>query len=245
MRLVGRLVVAALLAASVPAGAQDQGIQEHSVQGPRAQEQGAYRDFHLGASTKSILALTETRSGDVRLVHDRPAVMQELRWTPSSYGTVRSAPSRGDAVEHIVFNFYENQLSRIAVDYERSRTRGLTDRDVVEALSAVYGAPSSSSLTLTDDAETGNENSAARVVARWNGPGYAVVLSRWAYGAALRLIVESTRLAALARTDDARAIALDVQEGPQRGAARARREQQDKDDADKAARAANKVTFRP
>jgi hypothetical protein len=38
---------------------------------------------------------------------------------------------------------------------------------------------------------------------------------------------------------------LDIQEGPQREAARAKRQQQDKDDAETAARGANKATFRP
>ena len=230
MTTFGRLVLAAALATSVPAGAQ---------------EQGGYRDFQLGASTGAIVALTATRSGDVTLVHERPAVMQELRWTPSSYGAVGSLPSRGDGVQQIIFSFYENQLSRVSVDYERSRTRGLTDRDMVDALSAVYGAPSSSTLAVTGDAATGSENSAARVVARWNGPGFAIALSRWAYGAAFRLVVESTRLAALAHTADARAIVLDVEEGPQREAARAKREQQGKNDAETAARTANKTTFQP
>jgi len=249
MTFTGRLIVAAALAASVPASVQAQGSQGEGGLGRRVQEQGAeqggYRDFHLGASTKSIVELTETRTDDVRLIHERPAVMQELRWLPSSYGTAGSAPSTGQGLEQIVFSFYENQLSRIAVDYERSRTRGMTDRDLVDALSAVYGAPSSSTLASTGDAATGNDNVAARVVARWNGAGYAIVLSRWAYGAAFRLVIESTRLAASSRTDEARAIALDVQEGPQREAARAKRQQQDKDDAETAARTANKGTFRP
>jgi hypothetical protein len=234
MTTLGRLILAAALAtglaASVPAGAQ---------------ELGGYRDFQLGASTGAITALTATRSSDMTIVHERPAVMQELRWTPSSYGTIRSLPSRGDGLQQIVFSFYENQLSRVSVDYERSRTRGLTDRDMVDALSVMYGAPSSSTLAVTGDVATGSEASAARVVARWNGPGYAVALSRWAYGAAFRLVIESTRLAALAHTADARALVLDVQEGPQREAARAKREQQGKDDAETAARSANKATFQP
>jgi hypothetical protein len=230
MTNIGLLTLAAALAVSVPAGAQDH---------------VGYRDFPLGASTASIVALTETRISDVTVVHERPAVMQELRWTPSSYGSVRSLRSRGDGLQLIVFSFYENQLSRLSIDYERSRTQGLTDRDMVDALSVMYGAPSSSTLTTTGDAATGNDASAARVVARWNGPGYAVALSRWAYGAAFRLTVESTQLAALARTADARAVALDIQEGPQREAARAKREQQGKADAELAARAANKATFQP
>jgi hypothetical protein len=250
MRLVGRFIVAAVLATSLPTSAQAQSTDGNGDPGQRvlqagSQEVGGYRDFHLGASPKTIVELTETRTNDVRLIHERPAVMQELRWLPSSYEAARSASSKGNGVEQIVFSFYENQLSRIAVDYERSRTRGLTDRDMVDALSAPYGPPSSSTLASTGDAPTGNESVAARVVARWNGPGYAVVLSRWAYGAALRLVVESTRLAASASTDSARAIALDLEEGPQREAARAKRQQQDKDDAETAARSANKATFRP
>ena len=157
MTVVRRFIVAAALAACVPTGAQAQGSPgkggpEQRVEDEGAQTQGAYRDFHLGASTKAIVELTETRTDDVRLIHERPALMQELRWMPSSYGTARSSPSKGNGVEQIVFSFYENQLSRIAVDYERSRTRGLTDRDIVDELSAVYGATSSSTLASTGDA---------------------------------------------------------------------------------------------
>ena len=82
-------------------------------------------------------------------------------------------------------------------------------------------------------------------MARWNGPGYGVAVSRWAYGGAWRLVVESTDVARLARTADERAIVLDISEGPQREADRARRDQQGKDDAEAAARTANKATFLP
>jgi len=58
-------------------------------------------------------------------------------------------------------------------------------------------------------------------------------------------VVESTSLAAQARAADARALVLDVQEGPQQEAERARRDQQNKDDANAAARTANKAIFQP
>jgi hypothetical protein len=102
-------------------------------------------------------------------------------------------------------------------------------------------------LKISDDATDarGSESVPSRVVARWNGAGYAVAVSRWAYGGAWRVVIESTPLAALARTADLRAVVLDVQEGPQREAERARREQHAKDDAETAARTANKATFQP
>jgi len=226
LRLCSTLLVA--LAVSTPAAAQ---------------EEGRYRDFQLGASVAAVSTLTETRSADVTVVHERPAVMQELRWTPSSFGT--AGRSRGKGLQQIVFSFYDNQLYRLMIDYERSQTKGMTDRDVVDALSAMYGQPSSSKISDGGTDTWSSESVASRVVARWNGPGYAVAVSRWAYGGAWRLVVESTPLAALARAADARALILDVQEGPQREADRARREKQGKDDAEAAARSVNKTTFQP
>jgi len=208
-----------------------------------AQEEGRYRDFQLGASVAAVSTLTETRSAEVTVVHERPAVMQELRWLPSSFGTAGKA--RGAGLQQIVFSFYENKLYRLMIDYDRSQTKGMTDRDIVDAVSAMYGAPTSSKIA-EGGADTWNtESVASRLVARWNGPGYGVALSRWAYGGAWRLVVESTARAALAREADARALVLDVQEWPQREADRTRRERQGKDDAEAAARTANKATFRP
>jgi hypothetical protein len=169
--------------------------------------------------------------------------MQELRWMPSSFGP--TSRSRGDGIELIVFGFYENQLYRMAIDYERSATKGMTDRDMVDAISSIYGPPSSSTVATEGTDTRRAEAAASRIVARWNGPGYAVVVTRWSYGGAWRLVVESTTLAALARAADARALALDVQEGPQQEAERARRDEQNKDDANTAARTANKAVFQP
>jgi hypothetical protein len=209
------------------------------------QDQGQYRDFQLGASVATISTLTETRSADVTVVHERPAVMQELRWIPSSSGAAGRSRARGGGLQQIVFSFYENQLYRLMIDYERSETKGMTDRDMVDAISAVYGQPSSSKIFSAGTDVRAEEVVVSRVVARWNGPGYAVAVSRWAYGGAWRLVIESMPLAELAHTADARALVLDIQEGPQREAERARREQQGKDDAETAARTANRATFKP
>src|SRR6185503_1442998 len=185
-------------------------------------EHGEYRDFALGSSVSAIATLTETRSTDVTVVHERPAVMQELRWIPSTFGVAGRLRSRGEGIQQVVFSFYENQLYKMMVDYERSETKGMTDRDMVDAITAVYGPASSATIPKERTDAGGAETTASRVVARWNAPGYAVAVSRWAYGGAWRLTVESTDLARLARTADERAILLDVKEGPQREADRSR-----------------------
>lgn len=210
-----------------------------------AQAQGKYRDFELGTSVATVAALSETRSTDVFVIHERPAVMQELRWIPSTFSAAGRLRSRGEGLQQIVFGFYENLLYRMTIDYDRSETKGMTDRDMVDAISTVYGEASSAKIVDGGSDLRAAETVASRLVARWNGPGYAVAISRWAYGGAWRLIIESTDLAALARTADARALVLDVKEGPQHEADRARRERQGKDDAEAAARTANKATFQP
>jgi len=213
--------------------------------GVRAQELGQYRDFRLGASLASVSALTGAPITGVTLIHERPALMQELRWIPSYSATVQESRARGDAVQLIVFSFYEDQLSRLMIDYDRTRTVGLTDGDMIEALSEVYGEPLAAKTSGTLDGERNDESVATRRVAQWVDAGYTVTLSRWAYGAAFRLNVESTRLGALARTADARALVLDAREAPQREAARLKQDAQDKRDAQEKARTANKTTFQP
>ena len=187
--------------------------------------------------------LTDMRRADATIVHERPALMQELRWVPSSFGP--ASRSRGAGIELGVFSFYEDQLYRIAIDYDRPATRGMTDRDMVDSISSIYGPPSSSKVGSEGSDTGGAETIAARIVARWNGAGYAVALTRWSYGGAWRLVVESAALAALARAADARALALDAQDSPQQEAERAKRDRQNKDDANAAARTANKAVFQP
>jgi hypothetical protein len=41
----------------------------------------------------------------------------------------------------MVFDFYDDRLFRVTVDYDRKHTEGLIDADMIEALSAVYGSP--------------------------------------------------------------------------------------------------------
>ena len=47
-----------------------------------------------------------------------------------------------DPVQDVVFSFYNDQLFRIVVNYDSDRTLGLTDTDLIEALSAVWRSAS-------------------------------------------------------------------------------------------------------
>ena len=73
---------------------------------------------------------------EARVIHQRPAVIQELKWRPT--GSLGSSP-QADPVEEVLFSFYNGELFRIVVNYDQYRTEGLTDEDMVDAISAKYG----------------------------------------------------------------------------------------------------------
>ena len=97
-----------------------------------------YRDFSIGTSVTVVLSGTGQKPDEVTAISNRPGLIQQLTWWP---GTLPGTPMHKDAVEHIVFNFFNNALYKISVTYERKATEGLTPDDMIESLSAKYGSP--------------------------------------------------------------------------------------------------------
>jgi hypothetical protein len=188
-----------------------------STQAPQAQERARYRDFTLGSDLRSVSALTKVAASDAKTIHQRPAEMLVLEWRPSS--TLR----QNDPVQQIVFSFYNDQLSKMVVDYDRERTAGMTDTDMIEAISTAYGPPLTPAVkTRAGVSQVGEESGTP--VAQWGDTDYSVVL---------------------ARTADAEAIRLDQREAPQRELARQKKEVDDTRVSQEKARLANKAAFRP
>jgi hypothetical protein len=97
-----------------------------------------YRDFQLGTDLLTIAKRTRTNASDTKTIHSRPALIQELAWHPQPLG-----PSSGvEPAKDVVFSFYDGDLFRIAINYDRHATEGLTADDLVEARSATYGVVS-------------------------------------------------------------------------------------------------------
>jgi len=208
----------------------------YSQGGPR------YRDFQLGGDLPSISALTGVAVSEAKAVHLRPALMQELRWQrPYSSSTT---PSQTDSVKQIVFSFYNDQLSKMVVDYDHERTAGMTDADLIEAISVDYGPRVKPGARTGRGTLTRVEEESGTLVARWAGADYAVALYR-GFGSDVRLIVASPKLDALARTADIQATRLDDREAPQREIARQKKEAEDARASQEKSRIANKAAFRP
>jgi hypothetical protein len=202
-----------------------------------------YREFQLGADLASVSALSGVAVSEATVVHQRPAVMQDLQWR-RPYAMSDATAGSLDPVQQIVFSFYNDQLFRLVIDYDRDRTEGMTDADMIEAISSAYGSPSKAPQRSRMAGSQLAEESGTRV-ARWGDADYSVVLSRSSYASGFRMIVTSVRLEALARTAEAQALRLDARDAPRREIARQKKEADDTRAAREKARLANKAGFRP
>ena len=76
-------------------------------------------------------------------------MIEELTWRPSRF--ISGETVAPDALSEMVLTFHLGQLVRITAAYDRERTQGLTDADLNEVVSAVYGLsllPSGTTPTL-------------------------------------------------------------------------------------------------
>lgn len=204
-----------------------------------------YRNFELKSDLAAVSTLTGVLASEAKTTHTRPALMQDLEWRPSHWITSSSEAST-DPVEQMAFSFYNNQLFRIVVDYGYDRTEGMTDADVIEGISAVYGIPVKRTPVAAARAATRIEIESGSPVARWGDAGHSVVLYRnSSFKKTFRLIVTDPALDDLARKAESQAARLDEQEAPSREVARQKKERDDTRTAAEKARVANKGVFRP
>ena len=216
-------------------------VAPHGLEG---QGVAQYRDFTLGSDLAAVCDRAGVAASEAKTIHERPAVLQDLEWRPARWIGGSTAVST-DPVEQVLFSFYNNQLFRIVVDYNNDRTEGMTESDMVDALSAVYGAPVKRTAGA-GHAASRVETESGSPVARWGDAQDAVVLYRnSSYRESFRLIVTATALDDLARKAVVQAARLDEQDAPQREIARQKKERDDGRAVAEKARAANKAAFRP
>lgn len=209
-----------------------------------AQDLSRYRDIAFGSNVSSVIAITGSSAGAVKIVHQRPALIQELTWRPQ-YSINRSI-ERIEAVRDVTFRFRDDDLYSITVVYDARLVEGLTNADLIDAVSAVYGP-----ATVTAAASAGPAAvppgmlNATTLLARWQSPDYEFSLMREVYPATYRLIGVSKPLAALARAAEAEATRLDKEDAPRRQAEQAAAEAERRRAVEDKTRRTNKDEFRP
>jgi len=208
-----------------------------------AQSGARYRGFQLGGDLPTVSALAGVAPSEAKVIHERPALMQDLQWRLPYASRGPTAPP-ADPVQQIVFSFYNDQLFRLVIDYDRDRTEGMTAADMIEAISSAYG-PMSKAPQKSRAASSQVEQQSGAPIARWGDTDYSVVLYRSSYASGFRMIVTSLGLDRLARAAEARAYQLDELDAPKREIARQKKEADDARAAKEKARIANKAGFRP
>ena len=104
-----------------------------------AAELSRYREFELGSSVAAVTAVTLSAERDLKILHNRPALLQEVTWQPR-YMTGAPVANR-NSIGEMVFSFVDDRLFQMTVVYERGRTTGLTNADMIAALTDIYGVP--------------------------------------------------------------------------------------------------------
>jgi len=210
-----------------------------------AQDLSGYRQFHFGADLPSIAKQSGLKPSEAKTIHERPALIQELEWQ-SSFLYATSPALKSDSAKSLLFSFYNGQLFRIVVNYDRYKTEGLTDADMIEAVSLKYGTatrPAAAKSISLFSSEIYNDSQ--HVIAYWEDAQYAFSLFRSSYEPTFGMAAVSKSLDTLARTASVEAVRLDEQEAPQRELERRKKQQEENSVAQEKARLANKAIFRP
>lgn len=189
-------------------------LQPDLVSAPLAQTQdlSRYRGFQFGMSLLAVAKQADKEPSEAKALHARPALIQEMGWRPlSSVGSAFQDP-----VREVLFSFYNDALFQMVVNYDDYRTEGLTDEDMIEAISAKYGTATRPDAKIIVFSTSQVYNDSEVVIARWEDSQYSFNLFRSSYQPTFGMLVFSKRLHALAQTAIAEAIRLDEQEAPVR-----------------------------
>jgi hypothetical protein len=203
----------------------------------RGQDLSKYRGFSLGMSLPELSNQVDLRPLQTKLIQKRSSAIQEFTFWPSGSSDYSL---QADSVWQIFFSFYNGELFKILVTYDRDATHGLTTEDMVQAISTKYGTATRPADEISFPT---NEvyRSTQKVIARWEDSQYSINLVRSRFLNSFELVMFSKRLDVQADAAIAKSIKLQGQEDPQKEIDRQKKETVDLE----AARQKNRKIFRP
>jgi hypothetical protein len=125
-----------------------------------------YRNLALGDSVATVVERLQIETPNVKVLFEQPSLVQELTWHP--YRFISGVAVTPDPLSEVVLTFHLGKLVRIAATYDRDRIQGLTDADLQELVSVVYGL---SMLPSRSNAAVGR-----RTIGSWGDADALVVL---------------------------------------------------------------------
>jgi hypothetical protein len=187
------------------------------------QDLSKYRNFSFGMSVLNVSKQVDRQPTEPKMIHQRPALIEESTWYPSQpYDSSRPA----EPVEKILFSFYNGELYRMLVTYDRSAIKGLTDEDMIRVVSAKYGVAARPVADINfplNPSYRANE----KVIARWEDSKYSLNLFRSSTSDTFALVMFAKQLDAQAGVSIAESVRLEQVEAPQKEAARVKKEADD------------------
>lgn len=209
-----------------------------------AADASAYRGFRLGMTVAEVAAAAGVSPSVTRTAYERPLLIQELEWSPPGVPSATGVLPEGNSVMRVLFGFCNGELYRMVVGYDAARTEGLTETDLVDALSVGYGQATRPSAKIITSAATQTYVDTEDVVARWEDATASVNLFTRVYRSTFGLVIFSKALAPVVRAGLVEGSRLKEIDAPRREIA----EQKSRDDIEQAAhakvRVANKAAFR-
>ena len=201
------------------------------------QDLSKYRNFSLGTSVADISKQVNATPGEMSVIHQSPAVIQELTWwaVPS-----HQSSATADPVQEILFSFYNGELYRIVATYDSASTQGLTAADMVEAVSAKYGT-ATRPVAATSPTPIVTYGGTGVTIAFWEDSQYSLTLSRSPLANTYQLVMFSKQLNGQAEAAIAAASKQEREDAPQTEIARVKKEADDLETM----RQANLKAFRP
>jgi hypothetical protein len=199
-----------------------------------AADLSSYRQFHFGMDLPTAAKQSGLATLESKVVSTRPALVESLEWQPQ-----RAALP--DSVENVILTFYNNQLFRMVINYQRIRTEGMTTEDMIESLSANYGVPTTPDTTVVLPSYNDER---VKVLARWEDSDYSVNLVH-SFMHSYALIAVSKSLEASALSAIAQSIRMDRDEAPGKELIHNQQEANAAKELLEKARKANKAGFRP
>jgi hypothetical protein len=213
-----------------------------------SQDLSRYREFQLGTNLTMVAKQIRVKPSDAKAIHERPAVIQELEWR----NPLTDSSQRSDSVGNILFRYYNGELYRLVVTYDRERTEGMTAEDIVEAVSAKYGTANRltaeiilSSTRLFTDGEKLISDRSEKVIARWEDSQHSLNLFQYSSEATFGLVVYSKWPDDLAQAAIVESVRMDKQEATQRKIESRKKKDEENRAKQEKARRVNKPSFRP
>ena len=197
-----------------------------------------YRGVSIGDSVSVVVASLHMMPSDVAIVHARPDMIQQLTWRPNQFVTGRTAAP--DAVAEMVLTFHLGRLARLVATYDRDRTEGLTNADLRDSFTTIYGT---SMLASTPGGVRSSGD--PEIIGQWGDGETLVVLLREAFPRRLTVTVSSVAADRLLRDALASGARLDATEAPTRDMVRRLSEALAREQRDEQSRVDNKTAFKP